>query len=479
MDVIGNNIANVNTVGFKASRMTFADAMSQRLAAASGENEDLGRTGRNPMQVGLGVNIGSIDAIMTQGSAQRTDRALDATIQGEGFFVVSDNSGTFFTRAGNIDWNGHSFSINGMRLMGWNAIEDPRRPGQHIIEQGTVQPLVTGPEAHFMPPQATSTVNVRGNINVDDRIDGSIIRPVEFFDSLGRRYTADARFTWHPPENHPEAPEPGAGTIFSDNTMSRWTFEFLPTGPGTIPGYSAVEIFPEGDRSNGIMVDMQFGWPPDLSDSTARGPGGRIGFRPDTGLIGEFTLLTPTPGPGGTLERPEFGIFISVPALYPPSVVGVPPEVDEPPTFNTGMLRFCFRGMRQHMGERTNLQMLFADGNRSGTLQDISLGADGILMGRYSNAEMRPLGQIPLAMFDNPEGLERVGNNLWVTSANSGPFDGVGTHGDLIAGTLEMSNVQLSNEFTEMITTQRGFQANSRVITTSDEMLQELVNLKR
>jgi len=107
------------------------------------------------------------------------------------------------------------------------------------------------------------------------------------------------------------------------------------------------------------------------------------------------------------------------------------------------------------------------------------VGPDGIITGRYSNGETRPLGQIPLAFFRNPAGLERMGNNLWAVSANSGPFDGVGGFGNVLPGTLEMSNVDLSNEFTEMITTQRGFQANSRIITTSDEMLMELVNLKR
>jgi flagellar hook protein FlgE len=122
---------------------------------------------------------------------------------------------------------------------------------------------------------------------------------------------------------------------------------------------------------------------------------------------------------------------------------------------------------------------MFADGNTSGTLQDVSIGPDGMIMARYSNGEMRPLGQIPVAQFLNPEGLERIGNNLWITSANSGEFDGIGGHGEIMPGALEMSNVEMSGEFTEMITTQRGFQANSRVITTSDEMLQELVNLKR
>jgi len=486
MDVIGNNIANVNTVGFKASRMTFADAMSQRISGATSDNEDTGRAGRNPMQIGLGVNVGSIDSIMTQGAAQRTDRSLDLTIQGQGFFVVSDESGTFFTRAGNVDWNGNRFSINGMQLMGWNAIEDPRRPGSYIIEQGSVQPLETPPEVHFMNPSPTTLIDAMGNLNVEDLVDGSLIRSIEFFDSIGNRYTADVRFTWNPPANHPRAEYYGTPGVYSDNTISLWDFQFLPAtaGTGDLSGQTEVMIFPNGDRDRGIMVGMQFGWPPDATvnpaDNVLRGTGGRIGFRPESGLVGMFELLGATgQGSNQGLTRPEFGLFFTVPALAPPSVVGVPPVVDEPPQFNNGMIGWNFAALRQHGGERTNIRMMFADGNPPGTLQDVAIGSDGIIMGRYSNGEMRPLGQIPLAMFDNPEGLERVGNNLWIPSANSGGFDGVGNHGDLIAGALEMSNVELSGEFTEMITTQRGFQANSRVITTSDEMLQELVNLKR
>ena len=478
MDVIGHNIANVNTVGFKAGRMTFADAMSQRIAGATGDNPDRGRAGTNPMQIGLGVNVGGIDSMMQQGAAQRTDRATDITIQGEGFFIVSDVNGTYFTRAGNIDWNGNNFSIGGRMLMGWGAVEDARRPGSFVIQQGQVQPLLTPPETHFMDPTQTTMVDVIGNLNVNNLVDGSIVRQVQFYDSLGNLYTADARFTWHPPANHPDA-DPDSN-VFSDNTRSIWDFELLPGGAGSTAGNTAVTLFPGGNRDHPISVDLQFGWPPDLVDGdTARGHGGRISFCPNRGRINGFTLLTDTPGEPGVIERPEFGLFFSVPALAPPSVVGEDAVVDTPPEFNTGMIRFNFADIRQQMGMQTTLRLDYVDGNTAGTLQDISIGGDGIITARYSNGEMRPLGQIALAEFLNPEGLERRGDNLWIPTANSGTFDGVGFTGDLMAGTLEMSNVQLAEEFTGMITTQRGMQANSRVITTSDEILQELINLKR
>ena len=140
---------------------------------------------------------------------------------------------------------------------------------------------------------------------------------------------------------------------------------------------------------------------------------------------------------------------------------------------------FNFDDLRQQTGMGVSLQTLRTNGNASGDLLDVTVGPDGIIIGRYSNDQQRVLGQIPVATFRNPAGLERAGNNLFIPTANSGLFDGVGSAGEFIPGTLEMSNVDLSAEFTEMITTQRGFQANSRVITVSDDMLQELVNLKR
>ena len=473
MDVIGHNIANVNTVGFKAQRMTFADAMSQRIAGATGENPDLGRAGRNPMQVGLGVNIGGIDSLMTQGAAQRTDRPLDLTIQGEGFFMVEDANGTFFTRAGNIDWNGRTFSINGMPLLGWNAVEDTDRPGSFFIERGVLSPIVTPPELHQMDPAQTTLIEAIGNLNVNDlNENGYLVRQIRFYDSLGTLYTADVQFRWQHPGD--AAASPG-----SNNTSSVWTFNFLPLGPNNTPS-NQVMIFPEGDRDRGIMVNMNIGLPDDILESVTPANQGIIEFSPINGRP-HMIRTGPLPGaPGGgpiPIPRLEFSLNFSVPALTPPSVVGEDPVVDQPPTFNSGFIRFNVDAMRQHSGEHTNWRANYANGNRPGTLQDISVGPDGIITARFSNGEVRPVGQIPVAIFENPAGLERVGNNLWIPSANSGGwFD---TDGDMIPGSLEMSNVELSAEFTEMITTQRGFQANSRVISTSDEILQELVNLKR
>ena len=533
MDVIGNNIANVNTVGFKAARMTFADAMSQRISGASADNPVTGRAGRNPMQIGLGVNVGGIDNLMLQGAAQRTDRPLDLTIQGNGFFIVSDSSGTFFTRAGNVDWNGQSFSIGGMRLMGWPAVPDDNNPGQFIIQPGQVAPLETGPEVMSMNPSPTTLVETIGNLNVHDlTVDPTtglrtVERPVTFFDTLGNRYQADVRFTYFPAD-HTCSDYPG---VISTNTAGLWRFEFLDRGTerDNDPADANVTVFPGGIRirpdgsCNGIRIGIGVGLRDDDGNLPANlGQTGYLVFNPQngrligiaddlddlltvttvptgTGAAGPGVIITPgdpddivttittgglmdwsgTDAPQGPREIVLVFNTLSNP-LLPPAIIGGPPMNQHVGLDgNVGEIRMCFRGLRQQSGEPTGFRMNFADGNAPGSLTDVMIGPDGIITGRYSNGQTRPLGQIPLFMPRNPAGMERMGNNLWATSQNSGEFDGVGDHGDMMPGTLEMSNVDLSSEFTEMITTQRGFQANSRVITTSDEMLQELVNLRR
>ena len=499
MDVIGNNIANVNTVGFKASRMTFADAISQRISGASADNPDTGRAGRNPMQIGLGVNVGGIDNIMTQGAAQRTDRPLDLTIQGDGFFIVSDNSGTFFTRAGNIDWNGRYFSIGGMRLMGWNAVEDPLRPGQWNIEQGTVTPLSTPARIHHMEPRPTSRVDTTGNLNPLDAIHdelnpGTFIvrRPVEFYDTVGGRYVKHVVYRWHPPQSHQIfdelgfdrdpvtgalLPTPGLvlPTVYSDNTRSIWTFEFCRGAPPNELGPGQMWVAPVEDRDNRVAIDVEINAPGEPG-----APTGVLMFGPQSGQL-IHVGGAPIPPVGGPFNTMPIEVTISTTqfgVLLPPSFPGAPTG---PPTLlgNEAQILFSFNALSQNRGMNITMRMAFADGNPPGTLQDIMVGPDGVITGRFSNGHVRALAQIPLAFFQNPAGLERVGNNLWVSSTNSGWFDGVGNVGNLMPGTLEMSNVDLSNEFTEMITTQRGFQANSRVISTSDDMLNELVNLRR
>jgi flagellar hook protein FlgE len=529
MDVIANNIANVNTVGFKSSRVTFQDVFYQRVQGATGPNPETGRAGTNPFQIGLGVNVGSIDLLMSQGASQRTDNSLDLMVQGNGFFIVSDGSGVYFTRAGNVardtEYNLH---INGLKLMGWDAIKNPDT-GKFEIQAGPVKPLNLSGEKQYMPPAPTTIMNVLGNLNANE--DKVVTRTMEFYDTVGNKYVADVKYTYHPQEGAPgDQGEPNSTLEYS-----YWDFEFDTLG-------GLVKVYPDNDRTNPKYIALNVGEftaaatidpstdPPTATGTLTKGTlvydnfGMLIAYGPfanvamtwdDTGITytgintieNSFTKNATT----GALEKSGDGTLVLVNRTDPTKppqlpILMVPVDVLDPtarfggegtPSYGDyistttvggtnatklypiGAVKMDFSSFTQFAGEHTNAKMLYQDGNEPGTLADLSVGTDGKITGRYTNGKTRLLGQIPLAQFINPAGLEKVGNNLYVTSNNSGQFDGAGETGTIMGGVLEMSNVDLSSEFTEMITTQRGFQANSRIITVSDDMLQELVNLKR
>ena len=444
MDVIANNISNVNTVGYKSSRVTFNEVFNQTLSGASGPNDARNRGGVNPMQIGLGAGVASIDKLMTTGAAQRTDNPLDLMIQGDGFFVVGDITGRYFTRAGNFieDRNGF-LSLNGLKLMGWDSIGDE-------IQRMAVQPLQITPEKQYLNPTATSEVIFVGNINPNT--DPVVTRSMSFFDSVGTRYVIYAELRYNADNSTP--------------TQSHWDVFFRP------------EIFPNGDMNNGIPVTIE--------------PAGTLTPPED--------LPPPTPGElqqAATIVFDTNGILWSVndadraiqgfnlaPVIITPTEQLVPAATlgitnTYPPDNISDSIFLNFSGLNQFVNEGTNALIDNVNGNEPGRLSGLSVGSDGKLTGRYTNGLTRLLGQIPLAQFKNPAGLEKMGDNLFVETQNSGRFDGVGSDGEVMGGVLEMSNVDLSQEFTEMITTQRGFQANSRIISASDQMLQELVNLVR
>jgi len=452
MDVIANNIANVNTVGYKTSRVTFSEVFSQTLSSASGANAASGRGGTNPMQIGLGANVASIDMLMSTGAAQRTDNPYDLMIQGDGFFVVSDNSGIYFTRAGafRLDEDGFLTTPNGMLVNGWEAVPDAANPGQNKVEPGRVAPLQISGADESIPPEKTSLITVEGNLNALDtpRKDSTIA----FFDSLGNRYVIDVRYEYN-------------------DTSKSWDVSY------------GNYMYPNGEKDKGIAISVAAAAGTVAGDFSGSNPikltvSARTAVPGDEAYVSTGTHIEfdsngyPTsPTPAVTNSATSFQMTMDTTLVLNPNA-----NFADTITVN-------FMGMTQFNGP-TNAAAITKDGNKPGELAGISIGTDGKITGRYSNGATKLLGQIVLAQFKNPAGLEKVGNNMFVTTTNSGDFDGIGvdpTSGgtSLLGGVLEMSNVDLSSEFTEMITTQRGFQANSRVITTSDDMLQELVNLKR
>ncbi|NLK86680.1 MAG: flagellar hook protein FlgE [Clostridiaceae bacterium] len=418
MDVIGNNVANVNTVGFKSGRVTFQEIFSQTLKGASSPDSATGRGGTNPMQIGLGLGVGAVDTITTRGSLQRTDNPTDMSIEGDGFFICKGGANdTFkFTRAGNfgIDKLGNLVTGSGLNVYGWQALKTDGS-GEFDTEK-PIEPINLYTDAYrnkrIISAKSTSRAQLSGNLDASMEIftgtgtppsEQMFSVPMTVYDSLGNDYKVDVQF-WK---------------LAATADGSEWHWE-IPSSSGEYATTTA---------SGSISFDAE-----GIIDPTSL-PTDPVTFEPDaTTGTGSFDV---------TLDFSKLTAFAADNSVKPQSVDGYP----------------------------------------SGSLVSFSVGSDGILTGIYDNGQQQSLGLMAISGFENPAGLQKVGDNMYVPTTNSGDYkavkagsNGVGT---LNPGTLEMSNVDLSKEFTEMIVTQRGFQANSRIITTSDEMLQELVSLKR
>lgn len=419
MDVIGNNVANVNTVGFKSGRVTFQEIFSQTLKGASAPDAATGRGGTNPMQIGLGLGVGAVDTITTRGSLQRTDNPTDMSIEGDGFFICKGGAtDTFrFTRAGNfgIDKLGNLVTGSGLNVYGWQALKTDGS-GEFDTEK-PIEPINLYTDAYrnkrIISAKATSRAQLSGNLDAamplvdesdDPQAEQMFSVPMTVYDRLGNDYKVDVLF-WK---------------VDADDDGSTWQWEIPLTGSG----YTA-------------------------------------------------------PSASGTIRFDAEGIIDSESIQDQPPVVFVPD-----PSTGTGEFEVVFDFSKiTSFASDNSVKPQSVDGYPSGSLVSFSVGSDGILTGIYDNGQQQSLGLIAISGFENPAGLQKVGDNMYIPTTNSGEYKavkpGTGGTGTLNPGTLEMSNVDLSKEFTEMIITQRGFQANSRIITTSDEMLQELVSLKR
>ena len=417
MDVIGNNVANVNTVGFKSGRVTFQEIFSQTLKGASSPDTASGRGGTNPMQIGLGLGVGAVDTITTRGSLQRTDNPTDMAIEGDGFFICKGGAAdTFkFTRAGNftIDKLGNLVTGSGLNVYGWQRLKTDGS-GEFDTEV-PIEPINLYSDNYrnkrIIAAKATSSAALAGNLDASMAVaavpatpeaDEIFTVPMTVYDSLGNDYKVNVEF-WK---------------SAVDASGSTWTWR-IPSSTGYTPtdATGTIEFNADGIITTGATPATPVTFTPDASTGT-----------------GAFTVQ---------MDFSKITCFAADNSVKPQSV----------------------------------------DGYTSGSLVTFSVGSDGILTGIYDNGQQQSLGMMAISGFENPAGLQRVGDNMYIPTTNSGDYkavkagsNGVGT---LNPGTLEMSNVDLSKEFTEMIITQRGFQANSRIITTSDEMLQELVSLKR
>ncbi|MCR5846555.1 MAG: flagellar hook protein FlgE [Lachnospiraceae bacterium] len=439
MDVIGNNIANVNTTAYKSQSVTFTELMYQTTQSASGPNAATGTAGRNAKQIGLGSMSGAITtAITSPGSSQTTGNPFDLKITGDSFFIVSNGKDNFFTRDGSfyVDAAGNlATTATGYNVMGWGV--DPETGN---IKQDTVKPLkIMSPENMTYPPEATTKAYVTGILDKNDTnaasTSGKSIS-VSFFDSLGYSYTA--KFAIKATDTEGEYNVELTDILNSNNESLKDVYKV-----GSI--YNIAKF---GDPAN----------PYKLIFDTATGE-----FK---SINGENSAI---------LDFAESATSGS--------------DTIDLKHFKDMSIDFSKTSMFNNNGTST-ITMINGDetgdgsGRRIGELSGVSIQNNGMIYASYDNGQTRLLGQIAVASFANASGLQKEGDNLYSATLNSGTFDGIGVDvttggGYMSTGVLEMSNVDLSAEFTEMITTQRGFQANSRIITVSDTLLEELVNLKR
>ena len=550
MDVIGNNIANVNTVAYKSQSVTFSELMYQTTQAASGANAASGTAGINARQIGLGVKTGAINtAIDSQGASQTTNNPFDIRITGDAFFVVSDGSNNFFTRDGSfyVDGLGNlAMTSNGYNVMGWGVDESTGD-----IKQDTVKALrIMSAENMTYEPEATTKATVSGILDKNDTsltsTSGKIMN-LMFYDKLGYAYTA--KFNVKNTDADGTYTVQLASIIDSENNVvvdgsNRSLIEGVTSAEvdktttlSLVQGYSWDETTTP-PKLNSVEIDMG-----NMTNDKWEFLAKAYGFN----NVDEFkSIKFSVQDPTDASETIEFGIedyFKNSPITLSDNTTkrnarvlagatgeklqndGV--EAQKINLKGAVLLHYDpatgkFNGIAGKGAEKANINLIlsavsenFEDisvdfskttmfnnsgvstmtassgdheklgaGRKLGNMSGITIQQDGRIYASYDNGMSRLLGQIAAATFANASGLMKEGDNLYSASQNSGEFDGIGVEvttggGYMTTGVLEMSNVDLSAEFTEMITTQRGFQANSRIITVSDTLLEELVNLKR
>ena len=621
MDVIGNNIANVNTTGFKASRVTFSEVFSNTMANATAPNNETGIGGTNPMQVGMGSGLASIDMLYTSGNIERTDNPLDVSIDGSGLFIVkqSDASGFSFTRAGafGVDKQGNLVTSNGSLVCGWTkktqsegAIELDGFDSSMDAEPINVYVDDYNGDKRIIAPQPTTDVEFSGNLNVNSATGTVINIPMTLYDNYGYEVQANMRLVKNEnlaesntlvKDDYPgdakvlglktgiyvkplhntnisyQAVTDGTGDYYcvpdayaKSTTQTGGTYSagdlvngkyVIPAGKtdvikhsdvtGTVP--PTTYVIPDDEWDAYGIVDMsscsaiagnyyqakdivngKYVIPAGLkaisetesagTKGTAHPEGSYLKMNTEKELIGYTEVASTVEGALKVLDRrDEFSINTW---SYTLTVNNEPVKdkdgeiIEGKVTFGNGdnqaedygnvteltigntkvadfklaanvnydnkpdnvaEVRFDFSALTQYAA-KDSAAVYNSNGYPTGKLSEYSIGNDGVITGIYSNGKQQALGMIALAYFDNPEGLKSVGDSAYIQTANSGDFRTTvpgEEGGSLTSNTLEMSNVDLSTEFTNMIVYQRGFQANSRTITTADEMLQELVNLKR
>jgi len=422
LDVIANNIANVNTTGYRSSRILFQDLFSQTLSGGTAPDGTSG--GTNPRQVGIGVRIGSIDVNYSQGAITATGVNSDLAIQGNGFFVLSDGANQTFTRDGSFSLNRDGFLIDpttGLFVQGFNADTD----GNVDIDAGATNLFI--PVGGVSIVQQTTSTSLVGNLTADAVLDDAlavppvlattVTRTIRTFDSLGVARDIELTFT-------KSAQLDDGGTLFN-----AWTY---------MAEFDGVDVTNSANQGAVIFNN----------DGSFRAIGDNNGGTFTAAAAGDPTVII------GTAQFPG------------PSIPDTPFEFE-----------INFAAVTELSGD-SELTNPTQDGFPRGVLQEFAIGANGLIIGVFTNGLTRTLGQVALGTFSNRGGLSKVGNNSFRETPASGNAEigvaNTGSRGEVSSGVLESSNVDLGTEFSEMIVTQ-----HARTITTADNMLQEAVNLIR
>lgn len=550
MDVIGNNIANVNTTAYKSSSMTFSELMSQTTQKASGANATTGVGGTNAKQIGLGVKAGAINtAITTQGSAQSTGNPFDIMITGDNFFVVNNGSENFFTRDGSfyVDGAGNlAMTSTGYNVMGWGV---DKTTGN--IKQDTVTALRIMSSANMTyPPEATTKANISGILDQNDKdvtsANGKTVN-LNFFDARGYSYTAKFTFKQSGGDKTNEYSmelnkildstgkemdisgitfgeqnlEQTLSSKLSLNTDSyKWddatkTLQTTATPPETVAELGKIfkngALITDQDKAEEVQKNLDaiakaYGYEGSTDEFLKLYTTGKAGQVTVQKMLENMSqnmtgddILPKTKDEELTMTGRKFDgakVVFDKDSGKLQSINNSTTNLST--TLNFPATMGNFSNITIDLSECTNYDNKgtstigatngdldgLGTGRRLGDMIGVSIQKDGMIYASYDNGMTKLLGQIATAAFANASGLEKEGDNLYSATLNSGEFDGIGVDitaggGYMSTGQLEMSNVDLSSEFTEMITTQRGFQANSRIITVSDTLLEELTNLKR
>ena len=445
MDVIGNNVSNVNTTGFKRGRVNFQDMISQQLSGAARPTEELG--GVNPKEVGLGMTIATIEQVFTQGNLQSTGVSTDVAIQGNGFFIMKNGEESFYTRNGafGLDRDGTLVNpANGMRVQGWMARE---LNGEMVVSTAATPTDLVIPVGSKDPAKATTNVNFACNLNkntpeilegasASDIAKGTWSTEQKIYDSFGNEHLLNVSF-----RRVVGNPNQWEATVNIDPDNAEFTQTRV--GLGTTDGVQ-----------NTFIVNFDnFGRLASVTDTS-----GNV-----TNPEGEIVLQTSFTVPGANVDEN-----------------GNPYR--QTMNISLGTIGDMKNTITQSASKSTT-KAYSQDGYTLGYLDNFKIDSTGTITGVYSNGTNRVIGQFALATFANDRGLEKAGDNTYVESNNSGMASigesGVAGKGSLLAGALEMSNVDLSEQMTDMIVTQRGFQSNAKTIQTADTLLETVLSLKR